>query len=155
MIKSIRHLRGTAAEWAAHDAVIPDGELAIMKTNAGNTALKIGNGIDRFSALPFVTGSSVSTADREITLMHGRSYRLGECKTLSIAFPAVVDDDYYSEISFDSGVDATEFLAKGKVRLTGDGVADEELMPRVKTHYTIFVWYDGEFQGIVRGLPNA
>ena len=75
--------------------------------------------------------------------------------SVSIDFPSVIDDDYYSEISFDSGVDATEFEVTGKLRLSGDGVADEELLPEPNTHYTIFVWYDGSLQGIVRGLPNA
>ena len=155
MIKSIRHLRGTKTEWEANDVVIPDGELAIMKTKAGNSTIKVGNGIDRFSSLPSITGDSVTTQNSELTLLHGRSYRLGECSSLTLSFPAVLDDDYYTEISFDSGADATEFYLNGRVRLTGDGVADEELMPRAKTHYTVFIWYDGELQGIVRGLPNA
>ena len=87
--------------------------------------------------------------------MHGRSYRLGECAELTLSFPAKLDDDYYCELSFDSGADATELVVNGKVRLTGDGVADEELLPEPKTHYTVFIWYDGELQGLVRGLPNA
>ena len=155
MIKSIRHLRGTESEWETYDGVIPDGEIAILKTHGGNSKIKIGNGSDKFSSLPSLTGDSVSTNEREITLLHGRSYRLGECEELSIAFPDNMDDDYYSELSFDSGVDATDFFTDGRVRFTGDGVADEEFMPSPKTHYTVFVWYDGELQGIVRGLPNA
>ena len=155
MIKSIRHLRGTTNEWQANDTVIPDGEIAILKSSLGIPKIKIGNGFDKFSSLPSVTGESVRTDKRELTLMHGRSYRLGECASLALSVPQKVDDDYYSEVTFDSGIDATEFLMNAKVRLTGDGVADEELMPRPKTHYTIFIWYDGELQGIVRGLPNA
>lgn len=155
MIKSVRHLRATEAEWQTHDCVIPDGEIAILKTRGGNCKIKIGNGNDRFSALASVTGDSVTTDERSITLLHAKSYRLGECSSLTVSFPVVLDDDYYCEFSFDSGVDPTEFEINGKVRLSGDGVADEEFMPEAKTHYTVFVWYDGELQGIVRGLPNA
>jgi len=155
MIKSIRHLRGSESEWQAYDTVIPDGEIAILKTRGGVPKIKIGNGSDRFSSLPSLTGDSVTTSAKSVTLNHGKSYRLGECQTLEIEFPAIIDDDYYSEISFDSGIDATEFSVNGKVRLSGDEVADEELLPKAKTHYTVFVWYDGELQGIVRGLPNA
>lgn len=155
MIKSIRHLRGTLSEWQNHDIVIPDGEIAILKSPGGISKIKLGNGKDKFSSLPAITGESIKTDKREITLLHGRSYRLGECASLSLTIPTDIDDDYYSEISFDSGIDATEFLINTAVRLTGDGVADEELMPRPKTHYTMFIWYDGALQGIVRGLPNA
>lgn len=155
MIKSIRHLRGTSSEWEAYNPVIPDGEIAILKTKAGRSKIKVGNGSDNFSSLPSLTGDSITTDEREITLLHGRTYRLGECSHLSVSFPSVIDEDYYSEFSFDSGIDATEFVINSKVRLTGDGVADEDFMPAEKTHYTVFIWYDGELQGIVRGLPNA
>lgn len=155
MIKSIRHLRGTKADWERHNAVIPDGEIAILKSADAPPKIKIGNGTDTFSSLSSITGDTVITNEREITLMHGKSYRLGECAALTLTVPSPVEDDYYSEVSFDSGDDATELLVNSKIRLTGDGVCDEELLPRPKTHYTIFVWYDGELQGIVRGLPNA
>lgn len=155
MIKSIRHLRATDTEWKSNDIVVPDGEIAILKSSSGVSKLKVGNGIDTFSSLPTITGDSVKTDKRDLTLLHGRSYRLGECASLVLQVPSNIDDDYYSEVSFDSGINATEFLMNTKVRLSGDGVADEELMPREKTHYTLFIWYDGELQGIVRGIPNA
>ena len=155
MIKSVRHLRGTRAEWQAHDTVIPDGEIAILKSSSGIPKIKIGNGSDPFSMLPAITGDAVATDKSDVTLLHGRSYRLGECTELNLRIPSAVDDDYYTEISFDSGRDATELTFNSRVRLTGDNVADEELMPRAKTHYTIFIWYDGDLQGIVRGIPNA
>lgn len=155
MIQSVRHLRGTESEWSSFDCVIPDGEIAILKTHAGNCKIKVGNGIDNFSSLPSVTGDSVITDERNITLQHGKSYRLGECSLLTLEFPDRIDDDYYCEFSFDSGVDASEIVFSNVVRLTGDGVADEELMPEAETHYTVFIWYDGELQGVVRGLPNA
>lgn len=155
MIKSIRHLRGSENEWNAHDSVIPDGEIAILKTRGGVSKIKVGNGSDSFSSLPSLTGDAVRTEEREITLMHSRSYRLGECDSLIVSFPSVIDDDYYAELSFDAGPDGTEFVLNGKVRLSGDGVADEELLPKERTHYTVFIWFDGELQGLVRGIPNA
>lgn len=155
MIKSIRHLRGYEDDWENCDAVIPDGEIAILKTHGGLSKIKIGNGIDKFSALPSLTGDSVNTSEREITLMHGKRYRLGECESVALKFPAVIDDDYYSEVSFDSGIYGTEFSTDKRVRLSGDGVANEKLLPNENTHYTVFIWYDGELQGIVRGIPNV
>ena len=155
MIKSIRHLRGSEDDWKTYDAVIPDGEIAILKTRGGMSKIKIGNGSDTFSSLPSVTGDCVKTAERELILEHGKSYRLGECTSLSVSFPSVLDDDYYTELSFDSGIDSTEFLSSASIRFSGDDVADEELLPKEKMHYTVFIWFDGELQGIVRGIPNA
>lgn len=157
MIKSVRHLRGTRDEWQTHDTVIPDGEIAILKSSDGIPKIKVGNGTDTFSNLPAITGDTVTVnkSESSVTLLHGRTYRLGEIDELNVKIPHSPDDDYYAEISFDSGNDATEILFSTRVRLTGDNVADEELMPRPNTHYTVFIWYDGELQGIVRGLPNA
>ena len=154
MIKSIRHLCGSEDQWRLHDAVIPNAEIAIVKTKGGNQKIKIGNGRDKFSALPCITGESVRTDAETVTLLHARSYRLKTAYALEISFPEEIDDDYYSEISFDSGDDATEFSVNGKLRLSGDDVAGGELIPCPNTHYTVFVWYDGNMQGVVRGLPD-
>ena len=156
MIKSIRHLRGRESEWLLNDVVIPDGEIVILKTKSGGARLKIGNGVDKFSALPTLGTDAVKRdGGGALTLHHGKSYRLGASQTLTLTLPETIDEDYYSEVSFDSGADATELEIVGKIRLSGDDVADEELMPKANTHYTVFVWYDGDVQGIVRGLPNA
>ena len=155
MIKSIKHLRASEEEWKSNDIVIPDGEIAIMTTKGGNSHIKIGNGSDRFSSLPSLTGCTIKDSDESIMLLHGRTYRFGEIPVLHISLPNTIDDDFYSEISFDSGTDATELSVDGKIRLSGDDVADEELMPKPNMHYTICVWYDGSIQGVVRGLPNA
>ena len=155
MIKSIRHLRGSESDWKAHDTVIPDGEIAILKTRSGASKIKIGNGIDTFSALSSLTGDCIDSLGGDLNLMSGKSYRLGECQSLALQFPEIFDDDFYVEISFDSSLDGTEFTTSRKVRFSGDEVADEELLPNPKTHYTVFIWYDGDFQGVVRGIPNA
>lgn len=154
MIKSIRHLSGSEAEWQAHDTVIPNAEISIVKTKGGNQKIKIGNGKDKFSDLPSLTGDAVNTDKEAITLLHARSYRLKTAYSLEISFPDVIDDDYYSELSFDSGEDATDFSVNGKLRLSGDNVAGGELIPRPNVHYTLFIWYDGSMQGVVRGLPD-
>ena len=156
MIKSVRHLRADESGWLANDTVIPDGEIAILKTKGGRMRLKVGNGKDKFSALPSLGTDAVKeSVTGALVLRHGKSYRLGEMQSLTLSIPSVIDDDYYSEVSFDSGIDATELETLGGIRLSGDDVADEELMPKTNTHYTVFVWYDGDVQGIVRGLPNA
>jgi hypothetical protein len=45
----MRQLIGTAADWAANDLVVGDGELALARN--GNTQIKVGDGLKKFSEL--------------------------------------------------------------------------------------------------------
>src|SRR4029077_13460345 len=49
----MRQLTGTTAEWAAYDIVIGLGEVAIEIVGPLHSRLKLGDGINRFSALPY------------------------------------------------------------------------------------------------------
>ena len=49
----IQHLHGTAQQWADHDIIIPDSELAIETFNDGTRKVKIGNGISKWSELDY------------------------------------------------------------------------------------------------------
>ena len=155
MHKSIRHLRGTESEWAANDIVIPDGEIALLKTPTGRIKAKIGDGISRFSELSSLDGDALRTGDDTLDMKHGKLYRLGTVSGISIKLPRSPEDDFYTELSFTSGEDATEFISDTVIRFTGDDIAAEEFIPREKTHYNLFIWYDGEYQGVARGLANA
>ena len=109
-------------------------------------------------AISEVTGSFIETVKTDsgsITLEHARIYRLGECHSLTVSVPKSIADEYFSELSFDSGDSATEFSSAAMIRFSGDDVADEVFIPKENMHYTIFLWYDGEIQGVVRGIPNA
>ena len=155
MNKSIRHLRATSAEWAAHDIVIPEGEIALEKMPSGRIRARIGNGADHFSALPAIDGEAKRPRDTALTLSHGVIYRLGTVEALSVALPKAPDDDFYCEISFDCGKDAAEFDTDTAIRFSGDDIAGEQLIPRADTHYNLFIFFDGEYQGVARGIPNA
>ena len=52
----MRQLIGTTAEWAADDIVIGDGEIAAERLIDGSVRIKIGNGVDPFSALIYAGG---------------------------------------------------------------------------------------------------
>ena len=157
-MKIIQHLRATAAEWAANDIVIPDGEIALLKMPNGRMRMKIGNGALKFSDLPFAFGESEKISDAltsNIALKHGASYRCGELFSLTVTLPSTPDEDFSSEISFNSGKTPTDFTVfGGEIRFTGDGTADGIFMPEENFHYNVFIWYDGAMQGVVRGIPN-
>ena len=155
MNKSIQHLRASESVWAANDIVIPDGEIAILRTAAGTQKIKIGNGSDKFSLLPTIGGDAVESADDVTVVVPSRVYRLYERAAVNIFLPNHPDFDFYTEISFSTADDAAEFSTNISIRFTGDDVAGEEFIPNTNMHYTVFIWFDGEYQGVVRGLPNA
>ncbi len=99
--------------------------------------------------------STVITSNGNLKMEKAKIYRLPEMKSIVVSLPAEIDDEYYSELSFDSGEDATVFNTVTKIRFSGDDIADENFYPKDNTHYTIFLWYDGDMQGVVRGIPNA
>jgi len=53
--KRMRQIVGTSAEWLSNDIVLGKGEMAIEQTGTA-TKIKIGDGSNKYSALPFVSG---------------------------------------------------------------------------------------------------
>jgi hypothetical protein len=51
----MRQIVGTAAQWLSFDLVLGKGELAVEQTGT-TTKIKIGDGTNKYSALPFVSG---------------------------------------------------------------------------------------------------
>lgn len=63
-----RQIVGAAADWATHDLILGDGELAIVREADGAVRAKVGNGEATFSAAPYLTTSAsplryIGTAD--------------------------------------------------------------------------------------------
>lgn len=54
----MRQLIGTTAEWIADDIVIGDGEIALERTEEGVLLIKVGNGVDQYGDLPYLTLSA-------------------------------------------------------------------------------------------------
>lgn len=158
MIRSIRHLVGSEGDWITHDLVIPKGEIAFLESASGRYRMKIGNGTNKFSELPFTDGNLHSISSGSLLLSHATYYKAkGALTDITLMAPEYIDEDFYCEVSFISGDDATEFETSGVTafRFTGDGTADGSFIPEANMRYTIFIWYDGELQGTVRGIPNG
>jgi hypothetical protein len=54
--KRMRQLIGPTAEWAAHDIVVGKGEVAVEQLTTGAVKIKIGDGVLRYSQLPYIDG---------------------------------------------------------------------------------------------------
>ena len=156
MPNKVKHLRGTLDEWRESDAVIDDGEIALAITESGRYRMKIGNGRDKFSELEMFGGEVYNYHGHTGVLMrHCADVRLGEVAEITITIPSVIDDDYYALLTFDSGAIATEMNYPLGIRFTGDSVYNGNFIPEEEMHYTMIIWFDGELQCHVRGVPNA
>ncbi len=98
---------------------------------------------------------TVFSSGGTIHLEKGKIYRMDTVSTLSLVIPEDPDDEFFCELTFDSNEDAASFSVSSPIRFSGDDIADESFYPKENTHYTVFIWYDGSMQGVVRGLANA
>lgn len=155
MIKSIQHLRADRAGWEQNDIIPLDGEIALLRTEDGGTLIKIGDGEHPFSTLASLTGEVKNGSGDSHILCHGEDLRFGALPSFSLALPAVIREDYYASLTFDSPSDAPTALsypAEPKIHFTGEDVAEGIFVPDAGKHYTVFLWYDGKMQGLVRGV---
>lgn len=66
-----RQLIGTTAEWGADDLVLGNGEIAVERVSATEIKIKIGDGVNHFSTLPYVAGGTTGGAGGAITAAGG------------------------------------------------------------------------------------
>ena len=92
VIKARYKLRsGTTADWLAHDEVLANAEVGEEVTTSGERLRKIGNGVDKWSALPYRVNEPVdrSTAPTDgQTLVFNAATRLLEWKDAGKTYQA-------------------------------------------------------------------
>lgn len=49
----LSHSRDTSANWTKYDPVLLDGEIVVVDTDAGEVRYKVGDGVKKYSQLPF------------------------------------------------------------------------------------------------------
>ena len=157
MIKSIRHLCGTSADWLGFSSyVIPRGELAVEYTRAGATVVRIGDGTTAYENLtPINRPKVIHPSENEITLADGCIFLFYTMTYLAINMPSSYDAAFSSEVFFISGKDATEISFSNSANISGDDTADNLFLPKPNKRYTLWIWYTDSWNIVVRGVDNA
>ena len=57
----MRQLIGSTAEWSANNIILGDGEIGVEQFSPTDVRLKVGDGVSRWSALPYASASSDNT----------------------------------------------------------------------------------------------
>ncbi len=155
---SIQHLRGSESDWSSHNIVVPDGEIMLVKV--GNFyKVKVGNGISTAGVLPFlgVTQKTVNSFSGRFTLQNNYNYIFSEYPSnFNLALPTASGSNYEfrAAISFVTGDDEINFDLDESVYYTGDHTDEGYFTPECGYRYSIFFFWDGTYQAIVRAVPN-
>lgn len=146
MIRKIQHLRGSESDYQEHDLVVPDGELALLKRDDGTTAVKIGDGVRPFSALPYL-GRTVreEQADSAVTLANETEHRLPLSSRVEIVLPEAICNEFTSVVTFTSPNEGTTVIyPAGKILFIGDHTDGGIFVPEPRYHYVLCLRYNGE-----------
>ena len=84
ILARVRTIIGTTADWAGDDLIIGDGEIAAERLTTGKVKIKIGDGLQKFSTLPYVEADSAAVKPHVDTL----------------AFAAIVAPDFSTSDNF-------------------------------------------------------
>ncbi len=158
MYHFFQFLRGSSAEWTAHDVPLKDGEIAFLKMANGRVQLRVGNGKNTFSALKPVGERCVKSGALSYGVLEtGVEYRITtiEDGAVEYYFPDTPEADFYAILVFDSGAEAPEFYTDEECKFTGDDTSGGVFTPLAGKHYTVLLWYDGTKQAVVRGVASA
>ena len=156
MKKSIQHLRGSKNEWLNNDIIVPDGEIALERDSNGNNRIKIGDGEKAYSKLSYIdTNYATYVSENTMLTIKNREFmRLPTQGTLILVTPDNPPEDFRCTLRFSSGETATTFSVSGTIKFSGDDVYSTRLIPKANKHYTLFMWYDEGFHGIVRAITK-
>lgn len=69
----VRNKRDTSANWTAADPVLLDGEEIIVYTDSGEVRKKIGDGVHRYTQLPFMDEKLRAMIDGKVAVVQGAS----------------------------------------------------------------------------------
>ena len=64
----VQHRRGSSEQWADSNVVLYDGEIGIEQSDDGYTRLKIGDGIHKYSQLPYANTPGYAAVIKKATI---------------------------------------------------------------------------------------
>lgn len=149
------------------------GDLVVSGNETLNGALTV-SGTTTLSNTNFTAGSIVKRVDADgdeigvVQFRHidesavpfgtfetGYDYRIGDADAVEWYFPETdIPSDLYAIMHFNSGATATTIMIDEDCVLTGDDCKGGVFTPVANKKYSVFVWYDGTKQGVVRGVPT-
>lgn len=139
---TVKNRTDTAANWTSKNPVLAEGEIIVVQTNAGETRLKIGDGVKTFTQLPYideqiynnvVTSVNGQTGDVTLDISGGGT---GNMKKLT--FTGTVTGEYDGTTDVNINIPIATASTAGTIKV-GNGLsisADGTLSVTTATYYT-------------------
>ncbi len=97
-----------------------------------------------------------ASGEETVSLEDGVEVRLGEIGTVALTLPETPSDVYAATLVFDTKAKNgdSQLLFSQQIKWSGDDVIGDAPVLFGGRHYTMMLWYDGSYQGIVRSVPR-
>jgi hypothetical protein len=117
----MRQIVGSTADWAANNIVLGSGEIGIERVSGSDIRLKVGNGTDTWSALPYASASSTTINTATQTALDAKLAIAGGTMTglLILSGDAVADLGAVTKQQLDSVEDTLTTSINGKLSTSG------------------------------------
>lgn len=117
----MRQIVGSTADWAANNIVLGSGEIGIERVSGSDIRLKVGNGTDTWSALPYASASSTTINSATQTALDAKLAIAGGTMTglLILSGDAVADLGAVTKQQLDSVKDTLTTSINGKLSTSG------------------------------------
>lgn len=144
---TVKNRTDTAANWTQKNPVLAEGEIIVVQTSAGETRLKIGDGVKTFTQLPYideqiynnvVTSVNGQTGDVTLNIPGGT----GNMKKLTFTGAATGEYDGTADVSVDIPSDVYVVQIDINDTLVNDF---DELVSAIKSHKNIIALFGTEF----------
>lgn len=86
---TVKNRTDTAANWTQKNPVLAEGEIIVVQTNAGETRLKIGDGVKTFTQLPYIDEQIYNNVVTSVNGQTGDVTLANDSKSLGLASAAV------------------------------------------------------------------
>lgn len=86
---TVKNRTDTAANWTQKNPVLAEGEIIVVQTNAGETRLKIGDGVKTFTQLPYTDEQIYNNVVTSVNGQTGDITLANDSKSLGLASAAV------------------------------------------------------------------
>lgn len=86
---TVKNRTDTAANWTQKNPVLAEGEIIVVQTSAGETRLKIGDGVKTFTQLPYTDEQIYNNVVTSINGQTGDVTLINDSKSLGLASAAV------------------------------------------------------------------
>lgn len=86
---TVKNRTDTAANWTQKNPVLAEGEIIVVQTSAGETRLKIGDGVKTFTQLPYIDEQIYNNVVTSVNGQTGDITLANDSKSLGLASAAV------------------------------------------------------------------